>query len=155
MCGFHPQPPWDRKWHFFVFLTEICLFHWKAVVFGTPSRISKLKYNLITTQWQHVGHLEVPSWPEVGSNPPFCDRFLTLCTKMPTTWGLMTHSNLYKDKTLDNRCPGSFLAYTGSHPLWPEVVQCDRKLSKNLCKIIFFTIWRPLRWPFSIPKLAY
>ena len=34
----------------------------------------------------------------------------------------MTHSNLYKDRTLDNRSPGRSLAYTGSYPH-------DRKLS--------------------------
>ena len=34
----------------------------------------------------------------------------------------MTHSNLYKDRMLDNRSPGISLAYTGSSP--PH----DRKL---------------------------
>ena len=66
-----------------------------------------------------------------GVNPPFCDRFLTLCTKMPTTLGLMRHSNLYKDKMLDNRSPGRSSAYTESYPPLPEVTQCDRKWSKN------------------------
>ena len=28
----------------------------------------------------------------------------------------MRHSNLYKDKMLDNRSPGRYLAYTGSYP---------------------------------------
>ena len=66
----------------------------------------------------------------------------------------MTHSNLYKDRTLDNGSPGSSLAYTGSHPSSPEVVQCDRKWSKNSCKINFFHLLKTTSLNIFNPKTS-
>ena len=87
----------------------------------------------MTTCWPLGGIIMTGS----GVNPPFCDRFLTLCTKMPTTWGLMTHSNLYKDKMLDNRSPGRSLAYTGSYPHDRKLPNVTGNGPKNNVKLNF------------------
>ena len=155
MCGFHPQPPWDRKWHFFcVFWQKFAFFIRRQSFLGLQQDIEieiQPDHSPVTTCWPFGGTIMTGS----GVKPPFLWPLFDLCTKMPTTWGLMTHSKLYKDKTLDNRSPARSLAHTGSYPH-------DRKLSnvtgngpKIYVKLLFFTIWRPFRWTFSISKLAY
>ena len=52
----------------------------------------------------------------------------------------MTHSNLYKDRTLDNRSPGSSLAYIGGSPhdrKLPNVTGNGPKIKVNLNFLLF------------------
>ena len=49
----------------------------------------------------------------------------------------MTHSNMYKDRMLDNQSPGRSLAYTGSYPHDRKLPNVTGNGPKIITKLIF------------------